>query len=85
MHKSNQASEKMKKEIFSQGSGRIIYNLLQTRESPKVTEIRPGLKVKPMKTQLVMARCAVLSFTQLMHFPLLYLSCSKNRFLRNTF
>lgn len=71
MHKSNQASEKIKKRLFSQGSDRIIYNLLQLRESPKVTEIRPGVKVKPMKTQLVRGRCAVSCFTQLMHFSLL--------------
>lgn len=46
MHKSNQASEMMKRKIFSQGSDRIIYNFLQPRECLKVSEIRPRLKVK---------------------------------------
>lgn len=68
------------KKMFSQGSDRIIYNLLQTREPPKVTEIRPELKAHPMKTQLIRERCAVFCFTQLIHFSLLYLPCSKTRF-----
>jgi len=80
MHKSNWASEMMKRKIFSQTSDRIIYNLLQLREPLKDAEIRPRLKVRPVKTQLVRGRCDVLCFAQLMQFPLLYLPCSKNRF-----
>lgn len=66
MHKSNQASGMMKRKIFSQGSDRIIYNLLQPREPLKVAEIRPKLKVRPVNTQLARGRCAVFCFTQLM-------------------
>lgn len=80
MHKSNQASEMMKTKIFSQGSDRIIYNFLQPREPLKVAEIRPRLKERPAKTQLVRGSCAVFCFSQLMQFPLLYLPFSKNRF-----
>lgn len=49
MYKSNQSSEMMKRKIFFQGSDRIIYNLLQPREPLKVAEIRPRLKVRPVR------------------------------------